>query len=77
MKLVCWIDYLLTVFPVATCAGDVPFPDDYGEKQHAEVFALLWESARTTSKTSLDDSLVFFSYLFDLTSLFLLAYYKK
>lgn len=63
MKLVCWIDYLLTVFPVATYAGDVPFPDDYGEEQHAEVFALLWEFARTTSKTSLDDSLVFMSYL--------------
>lgn len=48
------IDYLLTVLAVHVCAGDVPFPKDYGEGQPAEVFALLWESARTTGETSPD-----------------------
>ena len=41
MKFVDWTDYQLKVFTVPLCAGDVPFPDYYGEGQSAEVFALL------------------------------------
>lgn len=41
MKFVDRTDYLLTVFTVPLCAGDVPFPADFGEDQPAEVFALL------------------------------------
>ena len=52
---VLWSDSLrgrISFHHLFSCAGDVPFPDDYGENQPAEVFALLWESAWTTGKAT-------------------------
>lgn len=49
----------LLMSTTSVCPGYVPFPDDNGEDQSAEVLALLWESARTTSKIYLSISHVF------------------